>query len=432
MVEGRFVKLNMEVNKSQIINALFVLSFPFFGVGKYLAQVGNFSIGQTISVLPLLFIILFYLIDVLEKKEIKWDLKPSYFFVLLFSIFCVLAFCVAKMEGIPGLNSTNVFTLSLFVISIIHAPVILQFYNTENTTFSVQHLLYIGLSLDIGINLLGYMAGFSNAVHSIDGRLNLPFGQGFYATANTVAIINLLIVGKLFHGIDNPLVKTGLIAHFCFNMFLMILFNSRLSTLIFLLVILLVLTRLIYFQRSLLVISIFTLPLLLAFSELIYGVLKLPIFYKILKRVSYEGITGFNGRRDLWEKGLEWLYTYGKGFLWGNGYRGHYAIGLLDELERFWFKSSINMHMHSSMLEFSLSIGFIGILILFILMYKGVGFIQKQAILKHKDGILLGVFIYLLFLFQVDNYVYIINYGALVLFTLISPSLVTQKSCNHE
>jgi chromate transport protein ChrA len=336
------------------------------------------------------------------------------------------------MKGIPGLNSTNVLTLSLFAVTIIHAPVILQFYNTENTAFSVQNLLYLGLSLDIGINLVGYIAGFSNAVHSIEGRLNLPFGQGFYATANTVAIINLLIVGKLWYGVDKPLVKTGLIAHFCFNMFLMLLFNSRLSTLIFLLVIFLLLTRVIYFQRSLLFISIFTLPLLLTFSEVIYEVLKSPVFYKILKRVSYEGITGFNGRRDLWEKGLEWIYTQGQGFLWGNGYRGHFAIGLLDELERFWFKSSVNMHMHSSMLEFSLSIGFVGIVILFILMYQGVGFIQKQARLKHEDGILLGVFIYLLFLFQVDNYVYIVNYGAFVLFTLISPSLVTQKRYYRE
>lgn len=417
----------MEFRKRDIINILFVAAFPIYGVGKYIAQIGNFSVGQITSVLPCLIILLFYVVDIIYKKEVKWSVNFNYILVLAFCVLSLTSLQKAFAGGIPGLNDINTITLSIFLIAFIHAPIVVQFYNYEDG-FSVQHLLYLGLSCDILLNLLGYGAGLKNAVHSIDGRLNLPFGQGFYAAANTVAIINLLIVGKLMNGVKNNLFRLTLIVQFGINLILMLGFNSRLSMLMFTLVIGLLIIRAWRFYRTVFFMSILTIPFLLNFTEVIYQVLQLPMFRAVLKRVSYEDVTGFNGRRDLWDKGSEWLMTQGEGFLFGNGYRGHYAIRLLEELEQFWFKSSVNMHMHSSLFEFLLSIGVLGVMILFILAFRGLQQISRKAKYKHPDAILLGCIFYVLFVFQIDNYVYMFNYGAFILFTIISSSVVTKTS----
>jgi O-antigen ligase len=282
------------------------------------------------------------------------------------------------------------------------------------------------------MNLAGYAAGLRNPVHSIEGRLNFPFGQGFYSIANTVAIINLIIIGKWFNGIADWRMKMFTIFHFLLNMFIMMGVNSRLSILIFALIAVLWLLRILYQYYLMYTVSLFTLPLLLGFSEWIYQILSLPLFSILLKRVSYRDVTGFNGRRDLWERGLEWFRTMGDGFFWGNGYHGYYYIGLVDDLEQFWSKSAINLHMHSSALEFVLSIGAVGLLPLMILFFLAVAYIRKKALARHDDGILLGVIFYLVFVFQIDNFVYITNYGAFIFFVIVSAALVRKPTPSNQ
>ncbi len=423
----------MEVRKSHIINLLFLCSFPFFGLGKYAAQVLNFSFGQVFSVLPLILIILFYIADLLLSKQFRPKLKPTYLLALIFNVCCIISLYAGLRNGYPALNNISTLTLSLVITIIIHAPFILQFYNNDNPQFTLTDLLYWGLTIDIFLNIIGYAAGLRNPIHSIEGRLNFPFGQGFYSIANTLAIINLIIIGKWMRGIRGLGMKIFSILHFLLNLVLIMGVNSRLSILIFVLIIMLWMVRALYQHRLLFAISLFTIPLLLSFSELIYRILSTPLFSALLQRVSYKDIVAFNGRRNLWERGIEWFSTAGDGFLVGNGYHGYYYIGLINDLEEFWSKSAINLHMHSSALEFALSIGIVGLLPLMALLFLGLAHIRRMALNNHKDGALLGVIFYLTFIFQIDNFVYITNYGAFIFFTIIATALVQKSTViNHN
>jgi len=414
----------MQIQNKHIVNTLFVLGFPLYGIGKYVAQVSNYSLGQFISVFAFLLIVCFYVLEAARRGKAYMPVKPNIIFLVLFFLMSSGAFIHAYRIGVPGLNYINVSMLILFCLLTMVTPLIVLFYNGSKPR-RLQYLLAIGLGIDILVNVTGYILGFRNAIHSIEGRINLPFGQGLYATANTVAIFNLLVLGIIFY-IKNKRIPNLLLWLIVFvNIYLMLQFNSRLSMLIFLLSLGFILTRLYKLHKTVFILSLFTIPILLSTSDQIYKVLQLPGFSSILKRVSYEDITGFNGRRDIWEKGIEWLTSQGEGFLEGNGYRGHYSIDLLSELEYFWDKTTINMHMHSSMLEYALSIGVSGLFVLLVIMFLGF----RQVVLE-KHVLLIGPFIYLLFLFQVDNFPYILNYGALIIFTLSSFAFV-KTTKNH-
>lgn len=417
----------MEFRKSAIVNGLFIASFPVYGIGKYVAQVGNFSFGQILSVLPLLLICLLYIVDLLLHKDFTWRMNSLYIWTLVFTCLCMVSFYMALANGYPGSNPANTFTLSLVALVMVHGVLAVQLYNTYNPSFSIAKLLYAGLTIDIAVNLVGYAAGLRNPIHSIEGRLNLPFGQGFYSTANTVAIVNLLILAKWLFLKPGANEKILLALQFALNGFLMVSFNSRLSILIFLLVCLLMVSKLMLRHRLVYWASLFTLPALLSFADLIYQVLQWGPLQQVLQRVSYKDVTGFNGRRDLWERGLHWIYTQGEGFLFGNGYHGYYTIGLINDLEAFWFRSAVNLHMHSSVLEYALSIGAVGVVALMLVLYKTLGAVRRRIDLAHPDQILLGALVYLLFVFQIDNYVYIINFGSLIVLTIISIAVVDKK-----
>lgn len=418
----------MEFRKSNIIYLLYLSSFSFFAIGKYITQVGNFSVGQLISVFPLLIILLFFFTDVLLRRNFHPQLKSPYLFALAFNIVCIWSMYEGVRNGFPGFNNISLTVLAIVITTIIHAPLILQFYHSKNPTFSIVDLLYWGMTIEIILNLMGYAVGWRNAVHSIEGRLNLPFGQGLYSNANTVAILNLIILGKWLYGKDERPGRFFLVIHFLVNLVLMVGFNSRLSIMIFFLIAGLMVIRALFFHRILYFISFFTITLLLNFAELIYLVLSQPVFSSILKRVDYDDITRFNGRRDLWERGMDWLLTQGQGFLFGNGYHGYYYIGLNDDLEDIWGKSAINIHMHSSFLEFVTTIGVVGILPLFILFFVCLAYMRRKNLEGHRDGILFGVAFYLLFLFQIDNFVYITNYGSFLFFIIVAPSLIVKQT----
>lgn len=420
----------MMVSKTQLVNYLFVSSFTFYGIGKYVAKVANFSVGNVVSIIPLLIIIIFYVMDVFLKKGFYVQLSRNYILLLLFVIFTlVFSFYEALRIGHPGFNAVNTVFLTLFVIAISHAGIIVMFYNADNSTFNLARLIYAGLSIDILVNLVGYAAGLQNVIHYIPGRLNLPFSQGFYATANSVAIINLLIIGMwIFEDLKLPF-KIFTILHFMVNLVLMTGFNSRLSIMIFLLCAALIFFRLINFYRILFFTSFFTIPLLLSFATLIYNILQLPLLSKLIRRLDYQDVTNFNGRRDLWQRGIDWLLSGGEGLWLGNGYQGHYTIGLLDDLAEFWHRSSsLGLHIHSSLFEYLLAQGVIGVLPLILLILITLRFYKNHQFQDPSYSILLGVMFYLLFIFQIDIYVFITNTGAYLIFILISVVLVKKNS----
>lgn len=417
----------MEIKKSTIVNTLYILSFTFFGIGNYVTKTVNFSVGNTLGILPLLAIASFYVVDLIFKKEFNVKLTLLYLFLLIFIALCIKSFFVAYWNGHPGFNNINTYSLSIYIFFISHTALIVHFYNSEDHEFSISDLLFWGLSLFLVINLLGYFAGMRNQGHNITGRINLPFSLGIYDTANTVAILNLLIIGKWMGKYRNES-NLLLIIYFVVNLVLMLGFNSRLSILIFLVISLFSLIGLLKRYNILYFLAFFTIPLLLGFADLIFRILQLPVINNLVKRATYDDVTGFNGRREIWQKGIDWFLNQGTGFLWGNGYSGHFYIGLLDDLSEFWHKSSsLTFHMHSSALEYLLSIGILGLLPFLILIYQCILFIVKQNRLGHKDGIMLGVVFYLLFLLQIDNYVYVLNMGFLIIFSIISSVILKKR-----
>jgi O-antigen ligase len=160
----------------------------------------------------------------------------------------------------------------------------------------------------------------------------------------------------------------------------------------------------------------------------IYSLLTLPVFSTLIRRIRYEDVTGFNGRRDIWERGLDWISTQGQGFITGNGYHGYYYLGIMDGLEQFWSRSEINLHMHSSSLEYFITLGLLGFVPLLLLMfigYRHLGFLWKQG---HPDGLLIGAILYLIIIFQVDNFTYITHFGSLLLFAMIGATCIKTPS----
>src|SRR5688572_8961728 len=98
------------ISKTQFINFLFVLSFTFYGIGKYVAKVVNFSAGNVVSIIPLLLILIFYLIDIFVQRGFYVRLSKNYILLLLFVFFTVsLSFYEALRIGHPGFNAVNTF-----------------------------------------------------------------------------------------------------------------------------------------------------------------------------------------------------------------------------------------------------------------------------------------------------------------------------------
>ena len=416
------------MRKQHLINTLFISSFSFFGVGRYLAHAFNFSVGYFFSLAPLLAILLLYLLDVLYQKKALPRLHISYVWLLLLALAYAASFLVALRHNQPGMNSINTCTLMFYTMVAAHATLIVQLYNDpQDESGSLAHLLYWGLTLMVLVNIIGYVGGLRNSIHAISDRISLPFAQGLYSMASTVAILNLLIIGKVLK--EKPQVY-GIVLYalqFLLNLFLMVGFNSRLSMLTFLLVAGLLVLKLWRPYLLIYVVSLLTLPLLLSFSELIYEIVQLPVFSEILKRVSYEDITNFNGRRYLWESGIDWFLTQGEGFWWGNGYRGYYTIDLFPELSASWDKSALDVHPHSTMLTNLVANGFLGTLPLLFILWICLKHYVNQYRYQLPNASLLGVILYLLFILEIDSYVYVESLGFLLLFMLSADVIVRRR-----
>lgn len=419
--------------KRDLINFLFVTSFPLYGLGFYAARVTNYSAGMMVSISPLIAILLFFIIDAVLQRKIPRFVHQNYLFLLLFAVFSIYALFLGVRYGVPGRNFINTATLSFVVLITMHAAMVVQYYNIGHQAFSIGKLLYQGLTFLILVNLLGYGAGFNNPNMSFEGRLNLPFGPGLYFAAHTVAIINLLVLGQWLRGKQSFLNILFSVAQFMVNLVILFLVNSRLSILTFLLASGLLLINAHRFYRVVYVVSLFTIPLLLNFALLLWEIISLPIFASVMQRVDVSTVTTFNGRKYLWEAGIDWFLTRGQGFFWGNGYRGHYTINLLSDLHEGWdISEKYDLHMHSTSLEFLLSNGLFGTIPLFVLTFLVLRYCKQQYVAKSEDSVLLGVVFYIIIVMQIDKIVYLNNIGFSVLFTIASCVVVNKLNVSKQ
>jgi hypothetical protein len=309
--------------------------------------------------------------------------------------------------------------------------VIVNLYNPGDED-RLPKLAFLGFSLLLLLNLIGfYGLGLSNEMHSIEGRLNFPFFDGFYNGACLIVIINLMLLYYMFRSWSDPFRFSYLTVYFVFNLVLLFLINSRIGTLIFLFVAVLLCLRLLNGLKILFVGSLFTVPILLSSGLALYYILTLPIFASILQRVDLKDVTTFNGRSFIWTNAMDWLLNDQRGIVFGNGNKGHYFLDLISDVARLWnpeFKDFQRMHLHSSSFELLVSQGLVGFVIFMFLFYQLLSFYKKKYQSESEQGVFYAVGIFLLFIWQVDLFVYLESSGFFIFSMLLSNVVMIHSS----
>lgn len=398
-----------------------------FGFGTYMSAFKSPAIGYFISVLPHIIILLFYGVDLLYKRVFSIRLNLLYSIMLIYLLSTVLALFIALSKNLPEATLIGTLTKSVLVVIPFHGFIAVILYNDNKKELLIK-MTCVSLSLLLFINLLGYYGlGLSNEVHSIDGRLNFPFLDGFYSGASLLAIINLLLIHYLKKFTSNPLQFIGLAAFFIFNMVLFLMINSRLATMILLFTLALIFIRAIRL-RGVYLLSMFTLPILMSSGLIIYTIMQWPGLNTLLRRVDLEDVTTFNGRAYLWQDAIDWLTKGQEGLFFGNGFKGHYYLGMVEDVAKLWNEKDVHhLHLHSSSLEILVSQGIIFFAVFAIILYKIYSYYRNKHKEDSGEGAFFPVIVYLLFIMQVDTFVYDDSMGFIILSFLVANAAVTLK-----
>jgi len=356
--------------KQDIINSLFVASFPVYGIGTYVAATKSPSGGFMVCISIHLVIILFYLLDIIYKKEFQSRVNIFYFLNWLYLATCVISLFRALFNQLPEDNLAITVVKCITFTVPINAFIVVVLYNDDKVV-RITGLTFLSLSLLLLINLFGFFVlKLSNEFHSIEGRLNFPFLDGFYSGAGVLTILNLMLIYYMIRTKDDPFRLICLLTYFIINLVLLYLINSRLNILIFLFVASLLSMGLIEKTKGLFASSMFTVPILLSSGLLLYEILTLPIFVTLLKRVDIQDVMTFNGRSFIWSNVMTWLTDDQRGIFWGNGYKGHYFLDLISDVAKLWnadVKDYHHMHLHSSTFEILVCQGIFGYAIFMLL-----------------------------------------------------------------
>lgn len=414
--------------KREFINILFILTFPVYGIGCYVSAAVSPSVGYLVSATPPLLMIAFYMVDMLYKTDFVVRINGTFFLTLLYIASGIASMFVALSKGLPESNSTLMIFKSVLLVAPFLGFIIFMLYNLDQEDV-VPRLLLWSLGVLLGINLVGFFAlGLSNSTHAIDGRLNFPFLDGFYSGAAILAIINLILIHYMKKYWADPVRMVFLVLFFAANLVMLFMINSRLTILIFLFVAFLQLTALIRL-RGLFVLSLFTIPILLASGLAIYQILQLPAMESILQRVDLEDVTTFNGRSFIWQDAIDWLFYDREGFWLGNGFKGHYFLGLIADVAEMWNEEDTHhMHLHSSSLEILVSQGIIFFVFYCVLLRKTYTYYRTLHAGRKEQGVFLPVMVFLFFILQVDTFVYLDNLGFLIFSMLIARVSIRGKT----
>lgn len=407
--------------KRDIINTLFVASFPIYGIGAYISASKSPSLGYIVAVIPYVFITIFYLIDLLYKREFSVRANIWYILMLLFLLSTVASLFTALHKHLPDINRSLIMFRSVLLVMPFQAFVIVHLYNEEEKSRLVR-LTLLSLSILLWLNLVGYYVfGFTNQLHSIEGRVNLPFLDGVYSGSCLLAVINLMLFYYWDAVKDNLPRLIGWMTYFVLNLLLLFLINSRLTIIVFIVVLLLLLFRVITRVNVIYWVSIFTIPILLNTGLLIYRILNLPVFVSLLKRVDLIDVTTFNGRAFLWQDALDWLWHDQRGLVFGNGYRGHYFLDITSNVAKLWNEQEpYHLHLHSTSLEILVSQGLVVLAIFLILFYKLYSYYSRAFEEKLQQGAFLGAVVFMLFIMQVDTFLYLESLGAVIFAWMLS------------
>jgi hypothetical protein len=396
----------------------------------FLAATWSPSGGFMVCISAHLAIILFYLIDIIYKKEFQFRVNVYYWITLVYLLTCIVSIFRALFNHLPEDNLAITLVKSITFIVPVHAFISVVLYNDDRVERLIK-LTFLSLSILLLINLFGFFAlGLSNEFHSIEGRLNFPFLDGFYSGACVLTILNLMLIYFIRNTLDDPVRLSYLIAYFVLNLVLLYLINSRINIMIFLFVALLLSCRVIDKIRGLFAGSLFTVPILLSSGFILYQVLTLPVFVTMLRRVDLQDVITFNGRSFIWNNAMTWLIDDQRGIFWGNGYKGHYFLDLISDVAKLWnsdVKDYHHMHLHSSSFEILVSQGIFGYSIFCILCYRIYVYYKKKYQMGDPQGVFFAVIVFLIFILQVDVFVYLESSGMVFFSLLLATVLINRK-----
>ncbi|HEX7014372.1 MAG TPA: O-antigen ligase family protein [Cyclobacteriaceae bacterium] len=340
--------------------------------------------------------------------------------MLLFLLSSIAAIFVSYSKGYPNLSLNVAIGNAIALLVPFHAFLVVAWYNRNMPEGTFLRLMMTGLIVLLLVNLLGYAGGLSNQGHNLEGRLNLPFFQGLYAASSLMIFLNILFIRQISRHITRVTQWWWKVPFIGMNLVLIYLINSRLTMLLFLVVLALMFFKIVR-SRAAYWASLFTIPIVLSMRFLVYEIVSMPVFAGIMQRVDFRDVTSFNGRAYLWEIGMNWLLVDQRGLFFGNGMGGQYFIGLLEFYARLWSggKSAL-LHFHSSSLEIVVNQGLFGYLLYIALLYQVFIYFRKKYIQNEADGDVYPSIVFMLFLLQIDTFVYMTGLGSIILAALVA------------
>jgi hypothetical protein len=415
------------IRKSQLVNALFLVGFPAFGYGTFYGAENALSKGMMISVAPFMAIILFYFIDALYRQRVERLLTRTWWLCMIYIGTLAVSMFVGMRNGIPGVQSGNVVLSCLVFLAPFNAAVVVLFYNRDRPEFDFTRLLFTGLGLLLAMNVLGYLVGI-RAFGDNGDHVTLPYFRGRYTGVHVISVVCLMLMFHLRAPGRRPVLYALALAGVLVCVVFMVLINSRMSFMIFLFLTVLFSTKAIKVVRGLYFTSLFTIPLLLSSSLLVYQVISQPFFASILKRVSKEDVTTFNGRSYMWSSVGDWALNDRTGLLLGNGFKGHYELHLFDHVALLWNEGhAYNLHSHSTFTEVLVAQGVLGVALLYVLFWRGFKYYRARYLEGGMEAPMFAGFAYLLFIWQLDIFCYGTDIGHSILFCMLAPLCLKAK-----
>ncbi|MBL7951274.1 MAG: O-antigen ligase family protein [Flavobacteriales bacterium] len=418
----------MLLSKRKLINNLFLLSFPVYGVGMYVGYKTSISQGTVVAVLPFIAIILIHLFDLVHERRAENRVTRKYWVGLLFLISLIASMWKALAEHFPGATAANTIAYTIMFLAPFHASIIVHIRNREHDDFDFARMILISLSLFLLINLLGVAAGMHNVLHNIEGRLNLPFVLGIYDAAHMLAMINLMLIFYMKDFAKRPGPFLLLLGYFMLNMVLMLKVNSRLSFMTFLILLALFVFRMVGRARLMFPLSLFTMTMLTNFALLVYTILTLPFMRAIVSRVDKEDVTTFNNRTTVWDVGWNWLEKDRHGILFGHGYQGQIHLKGWDHIaEVFDVKDVQNVHMHSTFMQTLINQGIVGYALLLLVVWHTFTYFRKRYHQGALESPLFALVVYMLFILQIDIICYGNDFGNALLLCVFAMVVMDQR-----
>ncbi|MCB0766372.1 MAG: O-antigen ligase family protein [Flavobacteriales bacterium] len=430
----------MLLSKRKLINSLFMLSFPIYGIGMYVGYKTSISQGTVVAVGGFLGIIIIHVLDLIAQRQVRNMVTRRYWWGLIFLLSLIASMWKALGEHFPGATMANTVAYTIMFLAPYHAAIIVHIRNRDQDDFDFARMVLVSLSLFLLINLLGVAAGMHNVLHRIEGRLNLPFVLGIYDAAHMLAMINLMLMFYMKDFVRRPLYFVGMLLFYLLNVVLMLKVNSRLSFMTFALLTGLFLFRMIGKARLMFPLSLFTMSILTNFALLVYTILTLPFMRAIVSRVNKEDVTTFNNRTTVWDVGWNWLEKDRHGIWFGHGYQGQIHLRGWDHIaEVFNVKDVQNVHMHSTFMQTLINQGVVGYVLLLVVVWYTFTYFRKRFHEGALETPLFALMVYMLFILQIDIICYGNDFGNALLFCLFAmvvmdPRYITrsQRSLDGE